>query len=288
MDQKEKQPAQLYPHNSGFLKLFEPKPFSNEDLVEESNWIRNYELFSRKNKWNEQDILEFLELYLDGKAISWFQMQEKIGLSWTKLRSYFIQKFEGQEAELRAWKELQNIHQEEDKGYRCLLIALKPKLQKSILKSKFKSYKESIKVAADEESLEKLINFENANADDPVERSRLMFRSDLNNDDSMYELLIKKFDQLNLNVLTLVQASIPGSSKLKPKGTEEKDLNKISCTYCKEDGHFNKNCPKSYWNKKRAEQSPTISIPNSNSKNLGCIEIANLDKIPEIFDFEIS
>ncbi|OMJ29250.1 hypothetical protein AYI69_g1255 [Smittium culicis] len=208
-------------------------------IIDLSNWIRKYELFGRKNSWSDQDMVDFLDLYLDGKALSWFERQEKKDLKWATLKDSFMQKFEGHEAELRAWKELQNTYQGDDEGvedlafrldnlfkklkitdettkYRSFLTAIKPRHQKVILKSKSKTYQDCIKIAVEEESLEKLLN---------------------------YEVKIKESNSIIQKNLTITE-------------NEEKDLI---------------NCPKSNWRKKYPEIKTADS--ESNEKNLGCIEV---------------
>ncbi|OMJ14562.1 hypothetical protein AYI69_g8552 [Smittium culicis] len=282
--------------NSSFIKNFEPAIFTNDKEIDLSNWIRKYELFGRKNSWSDQDIVDFLELYLDGKTLSWFERQEKKDLKWATLKDSFMQKFEGHEAELRAWKELQNTYQSDDEGvedlafrldnlfkklkitdettkYMSLLTAIKPRHQKVILKSKSKTYQDCIKIAVEEESLEKLVNYEVKNKESNSIIQKNLTITENEEKDLMYESIIKRFDQLNLNVLNFINNSknkIP-SEKTKNKIESLQSPSSLICVYCREEGHSNRNCPKSNWRKKYPEIKTADS--ESNEKNLGCIEV---------------
>ncbi|OMJ08052.1 hypothetical protein AYI70_g11795 [Smittium culicis] len=149
------------------------------------------------------------------------------------------------------------------------------------LKRKAKTYKDAILIATNEEKLEKIYNYgaekpNSSKKDDP------MFKKIKNEENRMYEMLVKKFENLNLNLINLVnrlpQKNKPSSVELKPDRADE--LKKGQCFYYKEVGHFSKDCPKGYWNK----QNCTTEV-NKDQKNVSFIEVDVSVKEENSFDY---
>ncbi|OMJ29252.1 hypothetical protein AYI69_g1252 [Smittium culicis] len=198
--------------NIFYPRLLEPELFVDDGEIEPSAWLRRYELFSRKNGWNEIDKVDLMEIYLSDKALNWFERQKSEFRTWPILKEKFMDKFEGQEMELRAWKNLQNLRQEEEEEveelvakleklfkkakvmdetvrFRCLLSSIAPVYQRTILKRKAKTYKDAILIATDEEKLGKIYNYDakkpnSSKKDDP------MFKNINNEENGVYEMLL--------------------------------------------------------------------------------------------------
>ncbi|OMJ14046.1 hypothetical protein AYI70_g8126 [Smittium culicis] len=281
-----------------YTKLLEPKIFSNSDSDDPGNWIRRYELFARKSNWEDEDKVDLMELYLGNKALTWFERLDKAHLNWAMLKSQFIDKFEGQESELRAWKELQSSVQRENEDidelalrldklfkkakvdsekikFRCLLSSINPKLQKLILKEKINTYQDAIDFVAEDEKVEKICIFESKNVEQEAEK--IIAGSMAGRDkDSMYETLVTKFDQLNLNILNLVSNSKIQATYDRINAPRTDRQRQPFCFICKEIGHVSRDCKNNYYNKKNYNENVSGTIAessNPNQKNsLACIE----------------
>ncbi|OMJ29937.1 hypothetical protein AYI69_g535 [Smittium culicis] len=202
-----------------------------------------------------------------------------------------MDKFEGKEMELRAWKNLQNLRQEEEEEvedlvakteklfkkakmvdetirFRCLLSSIAPKYQRTILNRKVKTYKDAILIANDEEKLEKICNYDSEKPNSSKKDDSIFKK--LNEENGVYEMLVKKIDNLNLNLINLVnglhQEKKTSSIELKPDRVNE--MKRGQFLYCKNIGNFSKDCPKGYWNK----QKNTTEV-NKDKKKVSCIEV---------------
>ncbi|PWA00918.1 hypothetical protein BB558_003011, partial [Smittium angustum] len=262
-----------------FGKHFEPEVFTNNGDIEASTWLRRYELFARKSNWSDIDKVELLELYLTGKNLSWFERLDTNNLTWESLKEMFIEKFESQETELKAWKELQLVRQAKDEEvedladdtvkFRCLLTSINSNLQRVIIKKKVKTYKDAILAAAEEEKLEKVCEFENnqSNKSSKVDPKSVPKEAKESEND-MFEKLIKKFDQLSLNLVEIMAKS---SQRPTNKPYQPADASRVlTCFNCRETGQISRNCPKAPRNSdkpKTSNNNDFESKPRGNSNN---------------------
>ncbi|OMH85693.1 hypothetical protein AX774_g752 [Zancudomyces culisetae] len=88
-------------------KLVEPEIFSTNSNMDPSKWIRRYELCARRNGWKDKDMVDLMELYLEGRALLWFERECSEDNTWSEIKNKFILQFEGPEGELIAWNQLQ-------------------------------------------------------------------------------------------------------------------------------------------------------------------------------------
>ncbi|OMJ11804.1 Gypsy retrotransposon integrase-like protein 1 [Smittium culicis] len=295
--------------NKASKRFYEPKAFNGSSDSDPEVWIKRYELYSRKLKWDESDKMDLLELYLSNKALTWFERTRDTVKTWSNLKKKFLDKFEGQESEIRVWKQLQGIKQDtneevdefaarlskllskakitdEESKRKYLISALLPKYQRSVLKSDSKTFEESIAIAAKEEELDRLIGTgseaqikSNALATDRIKVTKLENPEAENSSekDQMYEAMVKKFEELSVNLITTIE----NKAKLldrQPYNREKQELyEKGACFYCKEVGHKSSFCAKAPWN----NNSSSGKIRSSYTplrKDVDCIEIGNMEE----------
>ncbi|PVV01087.1 hypothetical protein BB560_004509, partial [Smittium megazygosporum] len=165
--------------NKSRTRSLEPEIFTNDESVEPFRWIRRYELYSKKEGWDESKQLELLELFLDGKALNWFEQKVDSFKTWKDAKEAFLSKFDSHETELRSWRELQTLKQNKEEDleefilkieklfersnirdstikFKCLLSSVLPKYQKLIIKEKIKSYDEALTTSLEQEAVEKI------------------------------------------------------------------------------------------------------------------------------------
>ncbi|OMJ20304.1 hypothetical protein AYI70_g4195 [Smittium culicis] len=289
---------------SRHIRFLEPETFLDGESDEPDVWLRRYELYARKNGWNNEDKKDFLELYLGGRALRWFDRVKTNFSDWKSLKVAFEKKFYGKEMEIRAWKDLQKVKQKEDENVedlvdrlekmfnkaklidesvklRFLLSSIHPKYQRSILKSKTDTYETAVLNACEEEQLIKACGFDSEYIGISTTSSIKAKKEFIKNEqpeEGIYETLIKRFDQLNLNFMKLANNSHNRINFQKKELSPEKDhLRKIgACFYCKEVGHSSRDCPKGYWNQNQGRSISSESNKKlSNDKNVGCIDLVN-------------
>ncbi|OLY79262.1 hypothetical protein AYI68_g6672 [Smittium mucronatum] len=306
--------------NRSSRKFYEPYLFSSENDVDPESWIRKYELYSRKMKWDDSDRKDLMELYLAGKALRWYERTRDLVNTWDELKTRFLDKFEGQESEIRVWKQLQQIKQDNDEEveeFACrikkllskakiteeevkrkyLISALLPKYQRSVLKVKTKSFEEVILIASKEEELGKIIEpldeniKSNSLITDRIKLSKISFDkvSKADEENQMYEALVKKFEELSVNLMSKIEKS--GALDNKSRYSKEKqDLyNRGACFYCKEAGHKSNFCTKAPWSSKKTSERH-FNSQNMEGKNVDCIQIEskeNLDGSEEVSRAEV-
>ncbi|PVV01564.1 hypothetical protein BB560_004017, partial [Smittium megazygosporum] len=235
-----------------------------------------------KSGWNDSDKLDFLELYLDGKAVGrWFD-------SWL-LQTWFVA-VPDRNGKLSR-KSLSSVfahrkatfkHGMNSKGY----DRHRAKTWKNL--NKVKDFSKALETAYEEKKFNKLCNLQ-CTTNMPVTKNSTPVDQNL-----MYEKMILKFDQLSLNVLNIVNcqelqqtksvaarnrtSDLPDSGRRdEPKGYNVKsihthDINTLTklsningtgfnkqdklrntgkCFYCKEFGHMSCKCAKAPWNRNK-------------------------------------
>ncbi|PVU90000.1 hypothetical protein BB560_006254, partial [Smittium megazygosporum] len=68
-------------------RILEPVVFRDDSAADPERWIRRYELFARKNGWSDIDRIDIMELYLDGKALIWFEKHRGTFENWVQTKT---------------------------------------------------------------------------------------------------------------------------------------------------------------------------------------------------------
>ncbi|OMJ28275.1 hypothetical protein AYI69_g2254 [Smittium culicis] len=274
------------------VRFLEPEIFT--DSEEESDvWIRRYELYARKSNWNDVDKRDFMELYLGGKPLRWFERVKEITKNWESLKVRQKDDEEVEDLADRLEKLFSKVKLMDEKvKLRCLLNSINPKYQRSILKNRIETYSMAIVNACEEEQLVKACEFDSENPKTLVKSSiqvKKNFICSDDNEDGIYESLIKRFDQLNLNFLKLANSQKNVTSQKSTYINHDREhLQKIgACFYCKEIGHISKDCPKGSWNQSRnLTEEPDKKVEASNYKSVGCIEVEKNKEEMLYYDLE--
>ncbi|OMH78376.1 hypothetical protein AX774_g8240 [Zancudomyces culisetae] len=141
----------------------EPQVFTGSSNQEAVRFVRRFELYSKSVGWDDDEKLEYIELFLDDKALNWYERNWKRFSSWKVFNNEIVEKFDKAESELFYWQELLRIKQgtkeeleefiarmdrlftkskteDEDVKLKCLLSAILPSYQKAILRSGVDKY----------------------------------------------------------------------------------------------------------------------------------------------------
>lgn len=280
--------------NLGNSKInFEFQAFSSSTCTDAESWISKYELFSRLNRWKDEDKVDMLELFMDGKDLLWYKRKRTEIADWKNAKELFIEKFDGKDAEIRAWSELQTLKQEDFKDFdefeaefsrlllkakvlesniqmKFLLSAVEPKYRKVLIRNNIKDFQDAISAIQKEEELEKMIS--------PSIQKSLTISKEIKQKDKkivkthktedqeeLYEALISKFDKLSLNIMNVLETMQRSGDKPKREYSQEtlERIRKGECFYCHKIGHVKTECPK--WIGK--------------SRELGCLDMDTNDKV---------
>ncbi|OMH82870.1 hypothetical protein AX774_g3639 [Zancudomyces culisetae] len=275
-------------------RAVEPPVFSGDDNKDAASWIRKFDLYSRSIGWSEDDRLDFVELFLDAKALRWYERSRNRTEGWAGLREEFIRKFNSAESELRAWRELQNTRQSTNEEledfiyklemlfektniingeikFKCLLSSISPKYQEAIVKSRVVTYIDAVRVALESETMENTLRRDiqdiNDNGNNNSDISNIMEEIK-----EMKKLMLKTNKQKN-DYTALNKKPYINKQNERQVGEQRKNNN---CYTCGEEGHFSNSCPKRAWNLRSDEQSSELK-----PQALHCMERHELPIRPE-------
>ncbi|OMJ16645.1 hypothetical protein AYI69_g7754 [Smittium culicis] len=202
------------------------------------------------------------------------------------------------------------------------IVSVNPSYRKSVYQKECKTWEEALDVSVKNEQLkilcsEELSSFESQKIDDTggseIVKPEISYPAqndtiknvisgikDINKPDPMYETLIKKFDEMNLNLINTVKTiqnvhidrsnypirsnirtyNYPGSGNY---NNREHFMRNGLCFYCNEHGHTQANCPK--------RNEVKVAIPNQENimgnkyipqnKTVNCMELIDPDEINE-------
>ncbi|OMJ23117.1 hypothetical protein AYI69_g5111, partial [Smittium culicis] len=208
---------------------FEPTLFKGNEGTDPAAWIRRYELYARLSKWEEEDRIDFMELYMEGKGLLWYNRNKDKMDTWDITKSLFEKEFDGKDGEIRAWTELQTLKYadfsevsdfeirlnkllikakitDESVKLKILISAMKPKYQKLVIKSKAENIKKALELIQEEEDLEKIVNskgISETKEDQFVQKKErtVVKTHKIEDSQDIVKTLIEGFDRLNINII---------------------------------------------------------------------------------------
>ncbi|OMH79032.1 DNA damage-inducible protein 1 [Zancudomyces culisetae] len=260
----------------------------------------------KKNDFEEAEYVDCVESYLGGKAKQWYIIYQDKFKDWAKCKESFLKQFKSKERELASWEELQGFKQEsidiletasklqvlfkaasiteEKDKLRYLTACLKPSFKKLIFEKGAESWEEAINQLVRYEQLESICNespsgsggnlFENVTKEKLIQEARSL----KNDPEVMYEKIVKKFDELSINIINSIKA---GNSRPPPKNP--------FCFECREPGHWPYQCPRRETNPRTNTSVATGSnaIPlNTNKREVNFLEVENEVIVSQVLECE--
>ncbi|PWA01621.1 hypothetical protein BB558_002272, partial [Smittium angustum] len=241
-------------------RLLEPEMFKGDDKIDPERWLKRVELFFKKSSLSEEEYLEYVDLYLEARAKSWFNIYKASFSKWAEFTEKFKSRFYTKEQELVAWKKLQSFAQteedligvaekmdalfkaakvtnEQDK-VKYFTMAVLPKYRKKLLEIEVKTMHEALELSLEQEQIENVYNIGKPGVySNP--KNQTIKQSSLHDQhkkiDNNYESLIEKFQELSLNLIQ----SLKQNERFNHNVYDKNDLRKRgACYYCKELGHI--------------------------------------------------
>ncbi|OMH80167.1 hypothetical protein AX774_g6403, partial [Zancudomyces culisetae] len=257
-------------------KLMEPVLFTGESRINVATWTRRYELYGRSEQWSEEDQIDYMELFLDGKALKWYERERLRVGTWPELRNEFKRKFSSVESDIRSWRELQQLRQNSTEEledflfkiellfeksnttnneikFKCLISSLRPEFQKEIIKSRATTYNEAVRVATEKENMDKLCKFNITNDNENEENGKEMKK--MMNEIKEMKKYIMKTTKEHLDQTDSVKK--PSRMRLSEQEKAEYQR-KNACFFCREEGHYSYKCPKGPWNLRNNDKRQSI------------------------------
>ncbi|PVU99349.1 hypothetical protein BB560_005511 [Smittium megazygosporum] len=294
--------------NKSRTRSLEPEIFTNDESVEPFRWIRHYELYSKKEGWDESKQLELLELFLDGKALNWFEQKVDSFKTWKNAKEAFLSKFDSHETELRSWRELQMLKQNKEEDleefilkieklferssirdsaikFKCLLSSVLPKYQKLIIREKIKSYDEALTTSLEQEAVEKICRMDVIEKETESQGFNIQvneLKHTVKNSEDVSDLL-RRFNEMRISLINLKKSGIIPetvntepiqnnlfSNEVERISNRNEELKRLGACYrCKQPGHLSRDCPLAPWNKKASSDNQVTEKKNS----IQCLQI---------------
>ncbi|OMJ11561.1 hypothetical protein AYI69_g9788 [Smittium culicis] len=270
------------------LRALEPQCFSGKEDEDAERWLKRYECFRKTCNWSESEAIEYLDLFLEGKALMWYKGNAVTDVKWTDLKSKFKATFSNEEEEYKAWNDLisystakkdsieitgnlsrlfqrANVTDAKEK-LRFLLRSMNPKQKRKVLEAEAKTWESAMLIVAKEEKLEREVNSKPHNNQDS--------RSFVKEQDPL-EVLIKKFDELSVNLLNKESRVLNPVSEINSKNNWYQNRSYDKCNICSRNGHRSEQC-----SHKRSTTSESNSKTTDNnyknsvrSQEVSCLDI---------------
>ncbi|OMJ14950.1 hypothetical protein AYI69_g8372 [Smittium culicis] len=271
------------------LKLLEPGIFSGEIVEDPERWLKKFEIFYKNKDWTDVELIEIAEVHFEGPARAWFEVYGSEFKTWDSFKTEFGTKFSDKQKEILAWKELVKFEPE-----KTTVLELAAKLNKLFRITKVTNDREKVKHLLNkieiryhkvvvkclekpwDEIIKKLVNEEETwktlgnKVDVKTSEENLVKKIPIpepSKDSGMYESLIKRFDQLKINLVELKEEV--RTIKQYERFVKDSKWDKI-CNHCKRKGHDERSC----------------FFKSDDKKSVGLIELS--DKSDETFTIKRS
>ncbi|OMJ11013.1 hypothetical protein AYI70_g9967 [Smittium culicis] len=260
----------------------EPKIFRGKDDEDAERWIKRYDCFRNTCTWTDEQAIEYLDLFMEGKALMWYKGNVTADTVWIDLKKKFIETFSDEEVESAAWNDLiaytseakdtieiagdltklftkANVTSASEK-LRFLLRSLNTKQKRKVLTAESKTWESAMIILAKEEKLEKIVNTI------PVVPTSV---KTIVKEIDPIERLILKFDELSVSLLNKEKNSV-----LPQDNRNRYYENK--CSLCNRVGHKSDTCNirrNNNYQYSSEKNLDSIKTGHGNLKNVNCIEL---------------
>ncbi|OMJ24835.1 Pol polyprotein [Smittium culicis] len=266
-------------------KTLEPKVFVGKEGDDPNRWIKRYECFRKTNKWSDDEAVDYLDLFLEGRALNWYKGYIISNKDWPKLKEKFCETFVDQDEETTAWNQLIGFSSEgkdiieingvlaqlyakakivtDAEKIKYLMKSLSPEKKRKLLENSIETFEDALEVLA-KEKYEKIINSKN----DPM----VEVKNSIKEVDVMKKL-IDRFDGLSLNLLNR-EKELASLIKSTQEKLQNKSYSNYKCFNCDKYGHSAEYCK----NPPRSRQFKDSNYLKNNSekevnKDLNCLEL---------------
>ncbi|OMJ12684.1 DNA damage-inducible protein 1 [Smittium culicis] len=269
----------------------EPKIFTGKDEEDPERWIKRYDCFRITCNWTEDQAMEYIDLFLEGKALMWHKGICSSITDWASLKDKFIKTFKDEEIETAAWNELVSYAcREKDtieitgdlsrlfekakitsstEKLRFLLRSLSPKQKRKVLSVECRTFEAAMDILVKNERLDKVIK--------DIPMSDTQTKNIVKDIDPM-DSFITRFEALSVNLINKVEQSQVAMEN-------QKRYYDSNCSICNRFGHKSDSCYQRRNNFKESTNKMTGGLaPNDNKfKGINCIEVLK----PEISEKDI-
>ncbi|OMJ16421.1 hypothetical protein AYI69_g7844 [Smittium culicis] len=231
--------------------------------------------------WTDEQAMEYIDLFLEGKALMWYKGNCNSITDWEILKEKFIKTFKDEEIETVAWNELVAYSCEDRdtieisgdlsrlfekakivssaEKLRFLLRSLNPKQKRKVLTSECRTFEAAMDILVKNERLDKVVK------SNPISDTQV--KKIVKEVDPM-DSFITRFEALSVNLINKVEQSQIAMDN-------QKKYYDTNCSICNRFGHKSDTCYQRRNNYKDSNNKNTGPLPLKDSKYQGinCIEV---------------
>ncbi|OMH79257.1 DNA damage-inducible protein 1 [Zancudomyces culisetae] len=291
-----------------------PKTFHAGCYSDPEDWIEEFRLVAKLNKWVQDDWVDFVKLYLGNNEKVWYKKNKSTFTSWENFVEVFVKKFAVVKSKSQIWGRLRTIKQDEfdtveeleleltslldsakvtEVAVRTdwLLSTLRPESLKVVENENISSWSEIITRLIKEEVRSTSFNkgeYKESQAKPKEYNRNAASKSGKNvkelvKDQKPLGQFMKMFNELSVNLLNkvdeVVDKKIKEAERNRPRFMGPR---KVVCYNCQKDGHTRNECPELI---KFTKEEP---IKVESEKSVNYIQIADESDLIEqdIFSVE--
>ncbi|OMH82317.1 DNA damage-inducible protein 1 [Zancudomyces culisetae] len=287
--------------------MITPTVFEADQGHDPEEWTDNFRLVAKQNGWSEDDWVDLARLYLGKKEVLWYKKSKGTFTDWKAFSKAMKNKFTIKESKTRIWDRLKDIRQadfssieeleyeveqlctkagiiDNDMRINLLISTLNPDCKESV---------ESIEYTSWDAVVAHVQKFQRTRKDAKMKMEGVGVKikeatrnaaskqgktiKEMAKDQAPYAAMIKKFEEMSVNLLSRVDEAI--DKKLKSYNTA--NTRSYTCYFCQEEGHRRFECQKwkAQQNKGSKEEAGT---------NVNYIDLVKMDDVKdqEIFAVE--
>ncbi|OMH79788.1 Retrovirus-related Pol polyprotein from transposon, partial [Zancudomyces culisetae] len=257
-------------------KMNTPTVFVASNGLEPDEWLEEFCLMAKLNKWDSEDYTDLVKLYLGNNEKMWYKKNKSSFTSWESFATLFKKKFKQVKPKSQIWVRLRSIKQidfdtiEEfelelvalfqsaeisDEKIRTdwLISTLKPEHKKIVEEEQLSEWDKVItRVITEEQSLRTNQRRSKLSEVDPKQKEynrNAASKSgknvkDLVKDQKPYGQFLKMFDEMSVNLLNkdeeVVDNKLKEAEIIKQRSFGPR---KLICYNCQQEGHTRNDCP---------------------------------------------
>ncbi|OMH80356.1 hypothetical protein AX774_g6212, partial [Zancudomyces culisetae] len=90
-----------------------PEVFENSSQTNPKEWVDRYRIIAKLNKWDTDDWVDFVQLYLGKRELIWYKRNKSGFTTWDAFKTKFIEKFGPKDQGIVYFEKLKTIKQED-------------------------------------------------------------------------------------------------------------------------------------------------------------------------------
>ncbi|OMH80310.1 DNA damage-inducible protein 1, partial [Zancudomyces culisetae] len=253
-----------------------PEIFETSSGTDPSVWVERYRIIAKLNKWDPNDWIDFVQLYLGKREAIWYKKCKANFTTWEEFTKLFVTKFGPKDQSLKYVEKLKSLRQEDFESIEELEYELEEVLEKAKITEEsqktnwlLSTLTAENRVRVRDSGMESWSNIVELLSKDEqqhagqkktvlVEKDIIQKQtkpriqlphsgrpiSDMTQENIGYEVMLKKMEEWSVNLLTKVDEMVENRLResRRPR-IQNFTRGPIKCFTCGQEGHKSPECP---------------------------------------------